>query len=105
MRRNPDREMEEVQVVPARNGNGAELHEVRGGPLSVKKLKTSFPEPPCETDERNLGCSRNAVKHRLAEESTANANPVKTAGKPPVAPDLQRMGVAGAMQSEITLNN
>ena len=97
MRCDPDRGLEKGQVFSAWNGNRAELREMRGYPLSIKKLKTPFPQARRQTYERNLRCTRDLVKHRLAEESAPDPNPVETAGKPPVAPDLQRMGVARAM--------
>src|SRR4029450_10227302 len=72
------RAREPRQILPARNGHGAEAPAGRGQPLHVEQLEAMTDEAIDQHRQRHLGRVGDAVKHRLAEEGATEGD----AGQP-----------------------
>ena len=70
------------------------------GQTEIDQLKTLFSGHSDQMSKRDLGTVAPGIKHRLAEETAAEADPVQTADQFIPQPAFKRMGIPHVMQGE-----
>lgn len=94
-----------MEVFRAGDFDGAEFLEVRREPLGVEEDELSRAEVFDEAEEGDLRRIADLVKHRFAEESAADGDPVEPAGELPVLPRFDRMRMAELVKARVAFDD
>src|SRR6266436_5757454 len=70
---------EEMEIIGARDFDGAELLEMRREPLRIKENEAALPQMLDQTEQRDLRGVADMMEHRFAEECAADRDTVKAA--------------------------
>src|SRR5262249_1110360 len=92
---------QECLELSAGDGAGTEARQMPRGQLAVDGHDRIASAQRDQVRERGLGGIPRAAEHRLAEEPTTQAPPVKTADQRAGAPHLDAVAVAQPVQLEI----
>ena len=97
--------VEEVEVLGARDFDGAKLFEMGGEPLGIEQDKFSGAQVLDEREQRDFRGVADVVKHRFAKERAANGDAVKAAREFPILPGLYRVGVADLVETRVAFDD
>src|SRR5258708_6380123 len=98
-----DRLVEQRTIAPPRDLDRAEAAQMLGHILRVEQLESAGDQPRHQMHQRYLGSVAGAMKHALAEEGAAEADPIKPADKVVILPDLDAVGVPEVVQPDIEI--
>ena len=94
-----------MEIIGARDFDGAEFLQVRREPLGVEESKAPLAQPFHQREQRNLGRVPHMMKHRLAKKCAADRDAVKAARQLIILPGFDGVRVAELMQARVTFDD
>src|SRR5712672_3086671 len=98
-----DRLVEQRTIAPPRDLDRAKAAQVLGHILRVEQRKAARDQPRHQMHQRHLRGVAGTMKHALAEEGAAEADPVQPTDKVVILPDLDAVAMSDFMQPDVEI--
>src|SRR4051794_2586202 len=96
---------QQLEILALGHEIGAELIQVRGGPLRVQQRELALAQTLDQSDQRNLRGIAHDMEHAFTKERAADVDPIKAAGQSAIEPGFDAMRKTFEVQLAIGLDD